>query len=103
VKSLAGQSLRPMLEDPAASGREFAYSFHGRGQLMGRTLRTDRYRFVQWRHRKTGEVAQVELYDHQDDPAESKNVAGEHPELVERLSAELDDRSYEILRGPKGA
>ncbi len=98
VEGLAGRSLRPMLDDPAAAGKEFAYSFHGRGQLMGRTLRTDRYRFVQWQHQKTGDVAQVELYDHEADPAETQNVAGEHAELVERLSAELAKPQYEIQR-----
>ena len=103
VDGLAGESLRAQLEDPAAPGQDYAYSFHTRGQLMGRTLRTDRYRFVQWRHQKTGEVAQVELYDHQVDPAESKNVAADHAELVERLSRVLEDPSYEILRSPKGA
>ena len=101
VKNLAGESLRPQLEDPTTPGQEFAYSFHGRGQLMGRTLRTDRYRFVQWRHRKTGEIAQVELYCHQTDPAETKNVAKEHPALVKRLNDELGNPRYEILQGPR--
>ena len=49
-----------------------------------------------------GRVAQVELYDHQVDPAESKNVAGEHPELVEKLGRELEKASYEIVRTPLG-
>jgi iduronate 2-sulfatase len=103
VEDLAGESLCAQLEDPGASGQAFAYSFHGRGQLMGRTLRADRYRFVQWRDRKTGEVAQVELYDHDTDPAETKNTAGEHRELVERLNRELEKASYQIRRSPKGA
>ena len=103
VENLAGESLRPQLADPAAPGQESAYSFHGRGQLMGRTLRTDQYRFVEWRDRKTGEVVQVELYDHEVDPAESKNVAGECGELVEKLSRELEKADYEIMRSQKGA
>jgi arylsulfatase A-like enzyme len=98
VEDLAGRSLRPMLENPAAPGKALAYSFHSRGPLMGRTLRTDRYRFVQWRNDKTGEVAQVELYDHETDPPETKNVATEHPELAEKLTRELTEPEYEIVR-----
>ena len=99
VEDLVGESLGPQLEDPAARGQECAYSFHGRGKLMGRTLRTDRYRFVEWRNQKTGEVGQTELYDHETDPAETTNVAAEHADVVQMLSRELEKPEYEILQG----
>ena len=89
---LTGTSLVPMLRDPDAPGKPTAYSFHPRGNLMGRTLRTSRWRLVRWTHKKTGQPAQVELYDHQADPDENVNVAGEHPDVVERLVADLQRR-----------
>lgn len=59
--------------------------------LMGYTMRTDRYRLVEWRdHRdKQSEPIFVELFDHESDPTESVNIAADHPELVSRLSKQL--------------
>ena len=58
---------------------------------MGYAMRTDRYRFVEWRDRETGEPITHELYDHQTDPAENQNIAGrpENKELLEKLAAQL--------------
>jgi iduronate 2-sulfatase len=59
--------------------------------LMGYTMRTARYRLVVWKdHRKTdAKPVFVELYDHQVDPQETRNVASQHPELVSTLSRQL--------------
>jgi len=86
---LAGASLTPLLADAAHPGKDGALSFHPRGNLMGKTLRTDRYRLVQWTHRKTGKLAQVELYDHQNDPHETVNVAEANGKVVESLRKQL--------------
>ncbi len=61
--------------------------------LMGYTMRTDRYRLVLWRdHRNPqAEPVYVELYDHQTDPQETKNVARQNPEVVNNLRKEFDD------------
>jgi arylsulfatase A-like enzyme len=85
---LAGRSLEPALRDPAHRGKEYAYSFHPRGEIMGRAFRTDRYRLVAWTKRD-GEVVQVELYDHRSDPEENVNVASKRPEVVKPLLREL--------------
>ncbi len=60
--------------------------------LMGYTMRTNRYRLVLWRdHRDpSAKPVFVELYDHQADPQETRNVAGRHPELVSKLSQQLN-------------
>ena len=41
-----------------------------------------------WRNRKDGSIAATELYDEQNDPAETMNLAGraENKAVVERLS-----------------
>ena len=85
---LAGRSLVPMVNDPSHLGKSCAYSFHPRGKLMGRTLRTNRHRIVHWTD-KQGETAQVELYDHRIDPDENENIAARDPELVKQLLSKL--------------
>ena len=40
---------------------------------MGRSVRTERWRYNEWDEGKKG----VELYDHQNDPGEFTNVAAE--------------------------
>ncbi|MFD2256811.1 sulfatase [Luteolibacter algae] len=59
--------------------------------LMGYSLRTDRYRYIEWRdHRDPdAEALFTELYDHESDPAETKNVASANPDIVSELSKKL--------------
>ena len=82
---LEGASLCPLLDNPAAPGRAFARSLfprdrtkfrhQGPGDIMGHALRTDRFRFVQWRGNASGNVVAEELYDHQRNQQETVNVA----------------------------
>ena len=60
--------------------------------LMGYTMRTDRYRLVVWRDHRHLKVKPifVELFDHQSDPNETKNIAADNPELVEKLTAQMN-------------
>ncbi|WP_044300446.1 sulfatase, partial [Rhodopirellula sallentina] len=55
--------------------------------LMGYTMRTDRYRLVLWQDTRepSAEPIDVELYDHQNDPAETVNIAEQQPEIVADL------------------
>lgn len=91
--TLQGLSLKPLLDDPAAKVHEAAFSFFGNGQ----TLRTERHRLVRWTDKETGKVLQTELYDHEKDPHESVNIAGnpENRELVERLLEQLEETTPE--------
>ena len=61
--------------------------------LMGYTMRTHRYRLVLWKdHRNAlSKPVFVELYDHQVDPHETRNVASSHLDLVKKLSRQLTD------------
>ena len=83
---LGGVSLVPVLDDPSASVRDAAFTWHPRPayvspgeepDVMGRSVRTDRYRYTQWRTWPDGKVVAEELYDHAADPAESRNAAGD--------------------------
>jgi iduronate 2-sulfatase len=76
--SLPGQSLMPLLESPTMPWNGVAITQILRPAddrfdkpIMGRSIRTDRYRYTQWDEGRAGE----ELYDHQNDPYESNNLA----------------------------
>jgi arylsulfatase A-like enzyme len=89
-----GTSLVPLLEDPSRPWKKAAFNQYARGftyRFMGRALRTDRYRLVEWRDRIDGPLVAVELYDHAADPGEDVNIAGDpvQRDLVAALSAEL--------------
>lgn len=59
--------------------------------LMGYSLRTHRYRYIEWRdyRDKKSKPIFVELYDHKSDPDETNNVAKKNARIVERLSKRL--------------
>ena len=59
--------------------------------LMGYALRNDRYRYVEWRDYRDPTAAPIfaELFDHQTDPDETKNIAASHPDLVKTLHKKL--------------
>jgi iduronate 2-sulfatase len=65
---LEGTSLVPLLKDPAARVKTAAFTVTSRGRQLGRSVRTDRYRYNQWR------PDAAELYDHQTDPEEITNL-----------------------------
>ena len=84
-----GVSLVPVLKDPQARVRDHAYHAYPKAK-MGRAIRTERYRLVEWK--KPGapaESAELELYDYEIDPLETKNLAAEQPDVVKQLRAIL--------------
>jgi iduronate 2-sulfatase len=92
---LEGTSARPLLDTPDRPWKTAAFSQYPRplpGQpLMGYAMRTDRYRYVEWQDRNSGQIVTQELYDHQSDPAENENIAVQeaNKELLTQLSAQL--------------
>lgn len=95
---LEGTSLKPVLEDPERPWKEAAFSqfprpwfYRKQPEVMGYSVRTDRYRYTEWQDFKTGEVQARELYDHRTDPMETKNIAAakENAPVIERLGTLL--------------
>lgn len=87
-QAMDGLSLVPVLQNPAARIRDHAYHVFPKEKL-GRAIRTERYRLVEWRGNQGGAV-EWELYDYEEDPAESQNLARSKPEVVEQLKAILN-------------
>lgn len=95
---LAGQSLRPLLENPVAVVKEVAFTQHPRGgnadrggRWMGYSMRTERWRYTEWSDSRSGQVLARELYDHAHDPSETINLASDprHAATLNGLSARL--------------
>ena len=96
---LPGVSLRPLLADPKAVGKKSALGMLTRGDaFLGATLRTDRYRLVEWMQQSDGKLVLYELYDHSTDPMETRNVAGEQNEVLRTLDRALAQRLNEYQR-----
>jgi uncharacterized sulfatase len=91
-KGLHGQSLRPLLENPAADFKKGAYTqvvrASGKKSTMGRSVRTERWRYTEWGD--NGESG-IELYDHDADPKEHVNLAkvADHAKTVTELQTLL--------------
>ncbi|MGN6507952.1 MAG: sulfatase/phosphatase domain-containing protein, partial [Chitinophaga sp.] len=82
-------SLTRKTSDPSL--RNAAYSYFRQGV----TLRTGRYRLTKY-YRKA--QPQIELYDHEKDPYENRNIAAEEPATVQRLMKLLDEGDTGVFR-----
>jgi uncharacterized sulfatase len=91
---LDGIDLRPVLDDPSRPNKDAAYTMTTRGDspaqdhskvmsYQGRSVRADRWRYTEWDGGKRG----MELYDHENDPHEWRNLANvpEYAETVEQM------------------
>jgi uncharacterized sulfatase len=89
-----GMSLKKQLDDPTLPFKKGAYTQVTRGApkkdgFMGYSVRTERWRYNEWDAGKKG----VELYDHQNDPKEHKNLANDakYVKVIEEMRALLHE------------
>lgn len=73
-----GESFVSLVHDSIPKSEDVAYSYFKNGI----SLRTKKYRLT---HYFRLEEPTIELYDHENDPYETKNVARSHPEIIKRL------------------
>ena len=97
---LEGTSLKPAMVDPETVVKDYALSQYPRGNdIMGYSVRTERYRFTLWLEGKFRSdemienpvVRGVELYDYVTDPQEKVSLAGNnsYAEVEEELKEKL--------------
>lgn len=94
---ISGVSLKPALADPTVATRTSALTQYNNGY----SIRTERYRYTEW-----GEAGKEgrELYDHQNDPTEMNNLAGDSTvaDTIDQLSKHLRERIEQANEPPPG-
>jgi uncharacterized sulfatase len=100
LSGLQGSSLVPLLKDPQQSWdrpaftqiqrpAKFLESHHGK--FMGRSIRTEHWRYTEWDDGKEG----VQLYDVLNDPKEYANLA-EDPKYAATYASTLDQLKTQL-------
>ncbi|WP_299664852.1 sulfatase [uncultured Polaribacter sp.] len=96
-----GVSLKPLLGHPKKEWHDVAYHCSNRwvqnpdgtkSHMIGRAIRTDRYRYIEWyKGWNKGKIYEKELYDYKNDYEESKNLVtkSKYKKLVNTLSEQL--------------
>jgi iduronate 2-sulfatase len=102
-QGLDGVSYKNVIEKSKRQIRQYVSHVFPRGERLGRAIRTERYRLVQWK--RVGEedqTAEWELYDYQADPLETRNLYSSASrdvlEELKRLLAEQDEALPQIRR-----
>jgi arylsulfatase A-like enzyme len=88
-QQVQGRNLQPLLNDPNAAWDHPAISVAGKGAQVHRTIRTERWRYLEWSGPEGGNA----LIDEQNDPHERQNLvnAPKHADLIERLKAQMNE------------
>ena len=82
--NLDGESLTSLMKNPQdINWRNSAYSYFRNGI----SVRTEDYRIMKYYRKQQPEI---ELYNHKPDPNETKNVAAENPDIVNKLLPVLE-------------
>ncbi len=99
--NLEGLSLAPVLADPAASVKESAFTQHQHPfygsrknwKAWGYSVRTDRWRYTEWRAIDSHKIIAHELYDHKSGLEETQNLADDVSQntIIKQLSALLEN------------
>jgi len=95
-KYLDGVSLVPAINNPATDIRKYALSQYPRGDKMGYSIRTKRFRYTEWlsNNYRTNKVYDPklvvarEMYDYQKDPLETENILDKPEYQKDKLKME---------------
>ncbi|WP_231741015.1 sulfatase [Thalassoglobus neptunius] len=77
-----GQSFVPVLKEPHREWKQAALSQYRKSKppripMLGTSIRTERFRYTDWRNRTTGELDAIELIDFKTNPGATRNVAAD--------------------------
>ena len=104
-EGLGGSSIKHLIEKPDAPFTDVAISQYPKkapeGPVMGYSIRNDRWRTTFWRLRNGSEIVATELYDEDNDPTETVNLADkpEHAVLLESLVKYLPPAGSDAMPG----
>jgi iduronate 2-sulfatase len=95
-----GQSIVPLFEDPTLNMDRVVYTQWPITRqdydrtIMGYSAKSSRFNYVEWVKLSTGKVVATELFDHEIDPMETKNVVGDlsYNKEIKFLSKKLSKR-----------
>ncbi|WP_436903768.1 sulfatase family protein [Halovenus halobia] len=95
---MEGESLMPVLH-----GQEPGYDVVvTEKEMRGEDYLRFGFRTTEWKYLYDGKYEEGYLYDLQNDPEESTDVANEHPDVVDRFETVLRDRLSSIERTSEG-
>jgi len=91
---LEGKSFASVVEDPELPFKNEVYAVTRRGDMMGRMVRTEDWRYIEWDNGNQGR----ELYNQKNDPDEYHNLAdnSEYAAIVDEMKVLLENK-YSIL------
>ncbi len=85
-----GVSLVPVLQNTDFRVRNHAYHAFPKDGYLGRAIRTDRYRLVEWTSINNAAAEKgYELYDYLKDPLETRNIYDQDKKVADELKAIL--------------
>jgi len=91
-----GRSFLPVLKGSTSGHREEIFGFlpHNikvSNQVPAVSVRQEDWKLIRFLHDGPGQVHRYELYNLAEDPGETKDLAGGHPDLVQKLDARISD------------
>jgi iduronate 2-sulfatase len=97
---LEGQSIVPLLNEPDQQMDRIVYTMWPITRqdydrtIIGYSAKSSRFNYVEWVKLNTGETVATELFDHQVDPMETKNVVGDisYKEDIKFLAQKVSER-----------
>lgn len=96
--NIDGISQAEVVKHPEHKIRDYVTHVYPRGGHLGRAIRDQRYRMVEWTPLKSKGEVDIELYDYQADPLETKNIAADHADIVKAMRSTLAKQSEPKLQ-----
>ena len=84
-----GQSLRLLIENEDASGREYVVLDHGLYTAQ-RAVRTDQWKYVRTYHKGMWDLPEEQLFDMESDPWEQTDVSEDHEDVIDTATTQME-------------